>query len=567
MKLVRFSVRNFRSIKKANKIEFSQTTVLVGKNNEGKSNLLKALSFAMKVIANYSFYKDFRRTNQKVFYIGSMRNNYEWNRDFPVTMRGGRGSKSTVFSLEFELNDDEVQEFKGEVKSNLNGTLRLEIRFGQDNYPNVSVSKQGRGWKAFNDKVDQVMRYIGERISFNYIPAIRTQRQTKEVIEELLSQEMQSLEKNKRYIQALETIREIQQPMLDSLSEKIKEPLLEFLPHIKNVNIKISDDSLRFRFRRDFDVEIDDGTPTSIDQKGDGVKSLVALGLLKSVTRDTGFSIVAIEEPESHLHPGATHQLQDIIQSVESDSQIVITTHNPIFINRKSIHSNIIVNQGKASQAKSISEIREILGVRVSDNLTNARFILVVEGEDDRKSMLSILSYKSKIISNAINKNLLAIESLGGAGNLPYKLTALRSAMCIFHVFFDNDDAANREIDRAMSEGILDCSQVTQSICNGSSESEFEDCLNADLYKNEVLEVFGVDLTESDFRSNQKWSQRVKQCFYGQGKKYGARVEMRIKGLIADLVTKDVGNALCAQKSGSIEGLVNSLERMITKSL
>jgi len=42
MRLIRFSVLNYRSITTAHKIEMSNLTVLVGKNNEGKSNILRA---------------------------------------------------------------------------------------------------------------------------------------------------------------------------------------------------------------------------------------------------------------------------------------------------------------------------------------------------------------------------------------------------------------------------------------------------------------------------------------------------------------------------------------------
>ena len=53
MKLVEFSVTNFRSITKAHKIKLQDMTVLLGKNNEGKSNLLTALNVAMEAIIQH----------------------------------------------------------------------------------------------------------------------------------------------------------------------------------------------------------------------------------------------------------------------------------------------------------------------------------------------------------------------------------------------------------------------------------------------------------------------------------------------------------------------------------
>ena len=54
MKLVSFSVTNYRSITKAHKIAIGQYTVLLGKNNEGKSNISNALNCAMNILRAHS---------------------------------------------------------------------------------------------------------------------------------------------------------------------------------------------------------------------------------------------------------------------------------------------------------------------------------------------------------------------------------------------------------------------------------------------------------------------------------------------------------------------------------
>ena len=55
MKVVSFTVKNYRSIVEAHKIVLNDYNVLLGKNNEGKSNILRALSVCMNCI------NDFRR--------------------------------------------------------------------------------------------------------------------------------------------------------------------------------------------------------------------------------------------------------------------------------------------------------------------------------------------------------------------------------------------------------------------------------------------------------------------------------------------------------------------------
>ncbi len=212
----------------------------------------------------------------------------------------------------------------------------------------------------------------------------------------MLSQELRILENDESYQKALNVIQELQQPILDDLALRIQQPLTEFLPTIKSVQIEIPETSRRVGVRREFNVIIDDGTPTNIEYKGDGVKSLAALGLLKNKLVHLGASIIAIEEPESHLHPGAIHQLNEIIKSLAESNQVILTTHNPLFVDRSNIKTNIIVNDGKATPAKSIGSIREILGIKASDNLTNANYALVVEGDEDAKSLRSILPILSE---------------------------------------------------------------------------------------------------------------------------------------------------------------------------
>ena len=54
MRLSSFSIVNYRSITNARKIQTGNMTVLVGKNNEGKSNILRALTLAMDIMKIYA---------------------------------------------------------------------------------------------------------------------------------------------------------------------------------------------------------------------------------------------------------------------------------------------------------------------------------------------------------------------------------------------------------------------------------------------------------------------------------------------------------------------------------
>ena len=53
MQLTSFSVSNFRSITAAKKVNLANYSVLVGANNEGKSNILHALAIGLEAIEAY----------------------------------------------------------------------------------------------------------------------------------------------------------------------------------------------------------------------------------------------------------------------------------------------------------------------------------------------------------------------------------------------------------------------------------------------------------------------------------------------------------------------------------
>jgi AAA15 family ATPase/GTPase len=564
MKLVSLSVSNYRSITKAHQIDISDTTVLIGKNNEGKSNILKALNVGMVALQQHA---DKSRKEYGYFGYKKYRDErlYFWERDFPVLLQEKKsGSKKTTLKFEFELDEEEISQFKEEIGSNLNGSLPIDIIIGIDNIPDIKVTKKrGKGGAALNSKSSKIADFVGKSISFNYIPAVRTDQQAMSVVSGMLEQRLSKLETDVEYKAALDTIKSIQEPVLEEIARQIEIPLKQFLPNINNVNILIEDERRRSAVRRDFEIVIDDGTPTSILYKGDGVKSLAALALLKSRVSDKAASIIAIEEPESHLHPGAIHQLKEIIEVLGVDNQVVLTTHNPLFVDRFDIQSNIIVDSGKAKPAKKIDSIRELLGIRASDNLVNANHVLIVEGSDDVIALKAILTEESPRLAAALKNHELVIDEIGGASNLSYKLSILENSLCLSHTFLDDDDAGRKAFEKAEEAGILKLKDNTFISIQGRHDTEFEDCLNVDLYKDAIKDEFGVTLTGPKFNSKKKWSDRVEDVFKDRGKLWNSRTESQVKLIVANLVKDNPQYALNEHKRNSIDALIENLEELL----
>ncbi len=558
MDLIEFSVTNYRSITVAHKIKLYDTTVLVGKNNEGKSNLLNALNVAMTIMMNHSN----RIPRVRVI-------DYDWERDFPIQYQERKQGLDSIFKLKFRLKSEEMDEFHSITSIRGNDEIPILIKIGKDNMPNIEIPK--RGSSSYNRQSKVVTQFISDRINFNYIQAIRTEDMAKGTLSRIVTSQLESLKENPKYNEALNIIRQIRQDLLDELSTQLLSPLQIFLPNLTDIRIKLNDpfDIGRFRFHNDFDIILNDGTSSSISIKGDGIKSLVALALLKERSNKSGtVSVIAIEEPESHLHSGAIHNLVDVINKISQNNQVIITTHNPLFVQRNRLNCNIIVDSNTAKPAKSIAEIRNILGVWTSDNLTNARFVLLVEGEDDKISLSKLLPHFSAKLSEAIRTNMLVIKSLGGAGNLCHDINDLRSSMCQYVVLLDNDDAGKNAAQKALDKNLLKNSEIKYTICNGSPEAEFEDCLNPNFYAEVIKNEFSVDINRQQFKGNKKWSERMKNTFLSQGSQWNDEVEEKVKYIIAQTIPSKItesNDILISEKSGFLNGLVTALETMLDK--
>ena len=559
MELVSFSVTKYRSITKANKLPIRRSTVLIGPNNEGKSNILRALVITLEMlsrIGGFRIQKGRFRSSERFTEF------YEWQRDFPVSLQLKSPDGESVFNLELQLSEEEIGEFESEVRSKLNGTLPIELTLGQKQ-PGFKVLKKGPGGPALSKKAEQIAKFISKRVNLSYIPAVRTASSVHEIVGELVERELAAVESDAAYQEALRAVATIQQPVLDKISASIKETLKEFLPNVREVQVSIPAEA-RFRaLRRACEIVVDDGTPTQLFRKGDGVQSLAALSLMRHASETSGAGrnlILAIEEPESHLHPNAIHQLKAVLTEIARKHQVIMTTHCPLFVDRASIKSNILVHNNKATPARDVKQIREILGVRASDNLQHAELILVVEGEEDRRCLAALLKEHSKPLAAAMAQQALGIESLQGGTNLSYKLSQIREAMCLAHTFLDHDDCGLKSSQRAEQVGLLLLADVTFTTCNGMKESEIEDMFDEAVYSAMLKNRYGVSTRHPKFKGNAKWSDRLASTFKQLGKPWSDQIEAKVKAEVAELVETNPATALNLHKRSSFDALIAALE-------
>jgi hypothetical protein len=561
MKLNKFSVRNYRSIASQSDINLQSFNVLLGKNNEGKSNLLKALNIAMETLLKHG-----HRHNTILSRANSRRDlNYDWARDFPFQYRDRKLGRESIFTLEFRLNNEEIMEFRDELGLQVNGIIRIRITYDENNKANIEVKKQhGTQYKK---KSSEIARFISSKIKFNYISAIRTENMAINVLRNIVIQRLTQSPYNEEYEDAVKKIEEIQEKVLNDIASQLKPSLLKFLPKLNSVNIKSEVDRYNpYYWSPDIQLMLDDGVETNIIHKGEGIKSLVTLAILKDLQIFNGVSIVAIEEPESHLHSEAIHELVEVIHEISNSSQVIITTHNPLFVQRNNIKGNIIVDSGKARIAHSIEEIRSILGVMPEDNLQNTSNVLLVEGKTDQIVLSKLLSTLSLKIKNSLNNNHFVIKYMGSASNLCHTIGELNQSMCKVLVVLDNDSAGHSEGRKAIERRLIKEQFIKYIGGPGSREAELEDIIRPDFYKDLLLSKFYLNIESSAFRGNKKWSEKLKSLAISAGTDLTDSLKNEIKVAIAESIPSNINSIddiFIKERLHVVESIVTAVEQML----
>ncbi|WP_234055329.1 MULTISPECIES: ATP-binding protein [unclassified Xanthobacter] len=564
MKLASFSVENYRSITQARQIPLSDSTVLIGPNNEGKSNILRALNVAMVTLTAHAkgrqaFPGARLRRRSRLHY----NEYYDPAIDAPIT--DNKKKMETRITLEFELTSDEIEDFKSELKSAINGILIIKITFKSET-TDIKVVKNGRGSLSLNAKIQRILKFILNRIQFQYIPSIRTAEHSTNIVRDIVSTALVALERDEAYKNALEEIKRLQKPILDSLSKKTTDTLRQFLPDVKKVKFSISDERRYTTLSQTIDIDVDDGIITNLEAKGDGVQSLIALGLRRHVLeeeRDRKTYIFAIEEPEAHLHSEAIYGLRNVINNMSNLDQVIITTHSGILANRDSIGSNIIVNKTKASPANKLSDIRSALGIRSYDNLLNADVILLVEGENDKTALTSILKWHSDPIRNAMDSGRMIIDSIDGAGGLCSKISLYRSILCQIHCFLDYDLSGRQSIEKAKTYNLISDNDYNLTLLSARNESEFEDFINPGIYYNIFMDNYSIDLKTIKPRTKGKWSVRMADIFTQCGKPFDNATKQQAKYSISEACAANPGEAIATHAQSVIDALIGTLTQKL----
>ena len=220
------------------------------------------------------------------------------------------------------------------------------------------------------------------------------------------------------------------------------------LPNQGELESRVVGNNTETRF---FDERLNIGI--DIHDMGSGIEQLLMIACVM-ISRMKG-SLILIESPEHHLHPGAQRALLHFIRSNLRGNQVLIATHSPVFLSQRDLGVHIVkltknwTEVKKADDLEDLSMALNALGSKNSDVLL-ADSVLFVEGNSDEKI---IKAWARNLGIDFDSKNILCVK-IGGGRNLNYyaktdllKKISLKSPVPYFFII-DRDEKSETTIKR-----------------------------------------------------------------------------------------------------------------------
>ncbi len=431
-------------------LEVRQHMVLIGPNDVGKSSLLRCLNLLLGAstaqLYNQITPDDLRRPEQ------------------PFTVEADL----------CEFTEDEKALFADEITIDPTGeteptlTVRLQATFDDNQtlsitrtVPNKNIGRQisreqlqAIGWTLLNAN-DRARTVSDDRHSLlNDVLAGVELGAEQETFDELLG----AIERRLKESNVLSDLRDKMSTQLSTaLPERIDRDDLTFIPSATANNDVLNGVRLQVNGK-------------SISEQSDGKRAIYAIAMYDLISN--GANIVAIDEPEIHLHPSSQRSLARLLKN--GKNQKIIATHSPDIVSAFDPELIVAVRDG----GKVVQPTAQILnndqramlrwwGRNKLEPLT-ARRVIAVEGAADRV----ILERVAELTGRDLDRFGISVVEAEGAGDMGaiWRLFGNQGFNIPLSLLIDRDAVDNT----SKSIGLQECDFSEHSIWISEKDLEEE---------------------------------------------------------------------------------------------
>lgn len=465
MKIVSLTLENFRSYKNPTTITFNDLTLLIGKNDVGKSTILEALDIFFD---NRKLDADdvniVARENGESAKIGVVFTGIppeldidsggktKLNEEFLLDSNGNLQIKKDYSSLSkpktyilcnhpsnenandlFYLTITQLQKrvkelaIEGDFKANTKNEIRKAIWNSLGETIELQPAELETGKDGVKDIWDKLTPHLPLYALFQ--ADRKNDEKDKEIQDPLKVAAEQALKKH------LTKLNEIKQ----EVEKEIEEIANLTIDKLKEMNAEVAE-QLKPHFAPELKwADLFKPTLTSDDipmnKRGSGVRRLLLINFFRAEAarkrEEKGVPniIYAIEEPETSQHPDWQIKLMDALKTLanEEAAQIITTTHSPALAglveveNIRFIYKKDGENKIEIGSENNIQHIASTLGVlpNIPDELEKLKVIVCLEGPTDINFLFNICKHFDIDLKN--DKRILTIFM--GGGTLSYWVT------------------------------------------------------------------------------------------------------------------------------------------------
>lgn len=543
MKINWFRIQNFRSIVDSGKCYLdSGITVLAGKNESGKSNILRALEcFGIEdfkgnspqdkeEVVNPSVTVSFYFSKKELEYNFEIENDHVDNFELIITrsdkylanysgtcfdelagisLKTESNAKSEILKLvkyisSVTKNTSKIREsniyfpnYKKIVTDYISSITALLPSFNEQVRQDVSekileidniIIECEKYFKEINDIKKEISELIPKFIVFDSFDDILPEYVTYEQVNssKIMNRfcKVANLDPEKLFN---ENNGQSRKQISDRISAQISG---DFSSYYKQdvVKLKINLDGPKLHF---FIYDHDEITPFKPEQRSKGLQWFLSFFLTLNAESDEN-SIILIDEPGLFLHPKAQEDVLAVLEKISAKQQVMFTTHSPYLIdsNRldrirlsvkdKNNHTKIENKIHKGADKDTMTPIITAIGLDITKNLTfSPSSNVLLEGMSDYYYLQAMRKYLGD--KCAIDSDVQFIPNVG-ADQIPNMAALLFGWGIDFKVLLDNDAKGSSVAVKLLNDLCVDKNKVVL-IGTGKNHSIEDVFTKSDFYR------------------------------------------------------------------------------------